>query len=466
MNIKTMTGISLIALGLMTPVLAEPTAVSAAPLQVLDKNPLDDLAQKIIVARIGVDLANQDFKDEAVKRAQKGVFSSIDDLVVNKNIAYTMALKEVRALHTAYEDALSGFNSEKEEPEAVKKLRAALAEKEDAYSRLEEEDTSASLSSDTNAEKSKREIKFLELENDGKKDEVASIEGRKKAIEGKLKGLKAGKAPKVEIIQQTEAMLQDVEGQIGKLQLAIKENEEKIEGLKAKSEQDSGISARKQGLLDKRADKKLVKQDIQAIKADLKKALEKYSTGRVNKKAVNKALYAFYESYAKFIDDFIGAEKNKENCLSATVLAPEQKPEPELVSPVDDTLSDALTPKMEADDVALNPSRQDDPVVAPKEAVQAAPVLDENMKAVIGNIVKYMKPSMDDKSRAKLLTKIDPAKNCKAIVSYIETVSPADADVDKVSQFVRFQFSVQTKDNNDLIEKIQSGLMTAENVCS
>lgn len=462
MNIKKLTGLSFMALGLITPVLGESDAVNAAPLQVLDKNPLDDLAQKIIVARIAVDLANQDFKDEAIKKAQKGVFSSIDDLVLNKNAAYTMALKEVRALHAAYEDALSGFNSAKEEPESVKKLRATLAEKEDAYSRLEEEDASASLSDETNAAKFKREIQFLALETDGKKEEMASLDGRKKAVEGKLKGLKAGKSQKVEIIQQTEAMIQDFETQIANLQLSIKENEEKITSLKEKAEQDSGISARKQGLLDKRTAKKSMKQDIQAVKAELKKALAQYSTGRVNKKEVNKALYAFYEAYAKFIDDFIGTEKNKENCLSATVFVPQVKPES--APPVDDTIG--LTPEAVADDVALSPEQQDDPVVAPKEAVQTAPVLDENMKAVVGNIVKYMKPSIDDKSRAKLLIKIDPVKNCKAIVSYIETASAADADVEKVSQFVRFQFSVQTKDNNELIEKIKSGLVTFENVCS
>jgi predicted nucleic acid-binding Zn-ribbon protein len=458
MNITQMTGISLIALGLITPVLAEPTVVSAAPLEALQKNSLDDLAQKIVVARIGVDLANQDFKDEAIKQAQKGLFSSIDDLVLNKNAAYTRALKEVKDLHAAYEDALSGFNSEKEEPEAVKKLRATLAEKEEAYLRLEEEDSSASLSAETNAAKFKREIQFLELEINGKKDDMASLDGRKKAIEGKLKGLKASKSPKVEIIKQTEATIQDFENQISSLQLAIKEHEEKISGLKEKAEQDSGISARKQGLIDKRTAKKSMKQEIQAVKAELKQTLEQYSTGRVNKKAVNKALYAFYEAYAKFIDDFIGAEKNKENCLSATVLAPE-------VSPVEDSISDAVTPEA-VDAAEVNSSLEDDLVVAPKEAVQTAPVLDDNLKAVVGNIVKYMKPSLDEKSRAKLLVKIDPAKNCKAIVSYIEMSDAADADVEKVSQFVRFQFSVQTKDNKELIEKIKSGLMTAENVCS
>jgi len=119
----------------------------------------------------------------------------------------------------------------------------------------------------------------------------------------------------VAIIQQTETMIQNFDDQIAKLQLAIKANEEKIEDLKAKIEQDSGISAKKQGLLDKRNAKKAMQQDIYAIKADLKKALEQHSTGRVNKKAVKDALDVVVIAYTQFVQKFIHSDDWAQNCL-------------------------------------------------------------------------------------------------------------------------------------------------------
>lgn len=331
MNIKQLTKISLMALGAIAPLFAAPVieqkeADSAA------QNP-DNLMMNIIKQKEVVKQSEEQFKKLVASLIRKGQLVSIDALVTNKTPEYTAAWKKVNELHAAYKAANGDFSSGKDEPEAVKKLRADLTAKQESYKKLEEEDTSVSLSAVTNAAQFKQKIQFLELEISGQKDDIASIEGQKKSTEGKLKGLKAKKTPNVDIIQQTETMIQNFDGQIAKLQQAIKENEKKVDDLKENIEQDSGISLKKQGLLDKRSTKKAMQQDIYAIKADLKKALEQHSAGRVNKKAVKDALDAVVIAYTQFVQKFINSDDWAQNCLEKCTELLLQNTENDLTKP-------------------------------------------------------------------------------------------------------------------------------------
>ncbi len=454
MNIKQITGISLIALGIISPTFSEPMAIKALP-QEMDQYPLDALSKNVIDKRILLKLANQDFKDEAIKRAQKGEFISIDHIVLNKSAAYTASLKEVTDLHAAYEAALNGFNSTKEEPEAVKSLRATLAEKQMQYEKLEDEDISASLSSDTKTDKLKREIKFLELEIDGQKAEIASLETRKKVTENKLKGVDKSK---VEVIKKIDGMIAGFSDNIAEIQASVNENEAKIQRLKAESEQEFSLSARAKGLRDKRFSRHLVKKDIQDVKAKLKEELTKHNTGRVNKKAVNAALYNFYDGYAAFVEQFVGVGQSAQNCLEQCTQMLLAKAEDTLTKPEGTCSVGALPPRI--------PSGSDvdpDDVLDKKVSTAAAVVRDGDLDEEVSTVAVVGDGDSDEdekvktrsltkqeevlmgyivnrgwaikRDRHKTLLKVELEKNCEQIKALSKDTSLTEKQRD---QFVRF----------------------------
>ncbi|HCU07220.1 MAG TPA: hypothetical protein DIC42_06575 [Holosporales bacterium] len=316
MYINKLTGISIIALGAISPLLAEPTNVSVA------QDP-DVLIQKITEQKNAVKGSEEQFKELVGLLIQKGQLVSIDALVANKTPEYIADWGKVKALHEAYEAAQNGFSSGKDEPEAVKALRADLAAKQEASDSLEENDNSASLDATPNSEQLKKKISVLESENENtyktledyaKMDRVT--QGAIKGLQGKAKSAKGAAADRYAgLIKDKEDLLAANAAKIKTAQEAIKKNETEIASLKAESEGGSALSARAQGLKDKRGAKKIMQQEIKVIKANLKKALEQYSTGRVNKKAVKGALSEVVVAYTQFVQKFVGSGQGAQNCL-------------------------------------------------------------------------------------------------------------------------------------------------------
>lgn len=316
MYMNKLTGISIIALGAISPLLADPTVVSVA------QDP-EVLIQKITEQKNAVKVSEEQFKQLVGLLIQKGELVSLDALVENKTPDYIQDWAKIKALHVAYEAAQSGFSAGKDEPEAVKALRADLAAKQESYDRLEEEDNSASLDATPNSEQLKRKITVLESENENlyktleeytKMDRVT--QGAIKGLQGKAKSAKSAAADRyAALIKDKEALLAENAVKIKKAQEDIKKNEAEIARLKADSDGGGALSARAQGLKDKRDAKKIIQQEIKVIKANLKKALEQYSTGRVNKKAVKSALSEVVVAYTQFVQKFVASGQGAQNCL-------------------------------------------------------------------------------------------------------------------------------------------------------
>ena len=372
MYINKLTGISIIALGAISPLLAEPAVV------LVSQDP-EVLIQKITEQKNAVKVSEEQFKQLVGLLIQKGELVSIDALVENKTPDYIQDWAKIKALHVAYEAAQSGFAAGKDEPEAVKALRADLAAKQESYDRLEEEDNSAFLDATPNSEQLKRKITVLESENENlyktleeytKMDRVT--QGAIKGLQGKAKSAKGAAADRYAgLIKDKEALLAENAVKIKKAQEDIKKNEAEIARLKADSDGGGALSARAQGLKDKRDAKKIIQQEIKVIKANLKKALEQYSTGRVNKKAVKSALSEVVVAYTQFVQKFVASGQGAQNCLEKCTELLLQRTEDSLNKPAGTCSVGGVAPGLADPVPPVQSSIEADDAVRPDDNVSA-----------------------------------------------------------------------------------------------
>jgi chromosome segregation ATPase len=334
MYMNKLTGISIIALGAISSLVAEPGVVSVA------QDP-EILIQKITEQKNAVKNSEAEFKQLVERLIQKGQLVSIDALVDNKTPEYLQDWEKIKALHAAYETSQSSFAAGKDEPEAVKVLRAELAAKQESANKLEEDDNSASLDATPNSEQLKQKITVLESANENLYNTLAEYTKMDRATQGAIKGLqskvKSAKGAAADryagLIKDKEDLIAANAAKIKTAQEAIKKNETEIANLKAESEGGSAISARAQGLKDKRVAKSAIQKEIKLIKANLKAALEQHSTGRVNKKALKSALSEVVVAYTQFVQKFIGSGQGAQNCLEKCTELLLQKTEDSLSKP-------------------------------------------------------------------------------------------------------------------------------------
>lgn len=455
MYLKKLTGISLIALGALSPLMADVktvnkgvkrVAASAGMMKDMDDIPAEatDMINTIIKERDAVQTTEDQFKQLVERLVQKGIIVPIDALVADKTQEYANAWAEISALNAAYEAAQNGFASDKKEPEEVKTLRGNLAKKQAEYDDLEYNDASPSLVVQPNAGKLNGQIALLEGKNQDLSKAIEVYNNIDRVTKGKIKGLeskaKRGDKRLAGFIETQETLLSENNLKIEKAQQEIKNNETEIQDLKAESEKDSGLSKRPQGLSDKRLAKQLVEKEIKRIKADLKIALKTYSTGRVNKKAVNQALSNVVEAYTQFVQKFVGSAQGSQNCLPECTKMLLAKTEEGLTNPTGTCTAGSLPPEMmtdsdgDIDDRGHVPNHNDalgDETDTKKTSEAPSLKLNSEETRLIGQISSLMNSSKNTTSKHKklLLSRINITKN----LSTIKALS-TDNRLDKAEQ--------------------------------